>query len=75
MSDATLLVAIDAAIAELVAGKRKVMLTFGDKSIQYGQTNLTDLRALRDETAADIAIAAETSTPSKYVLARFRKGL
>ena len=75
MSDATLLAAIDTAILQLVAGQRKVMLTFGDKSIQYGQPNLADLRALRDSTAADIAVAAETSTPPKYVLARFSKGL
>ena len=69
------LVAIDLAIAELVAGSRVVSVTFRDKTVQYGQTNLQELRALRKKTAAEIAIAAETTAPPKYVLARFSKGL
>ena len=73
--DATLLAAIDAAIASLVAGTRTVMLTMGDKTIQYGQTNLTELRALRDSVAEQIAQQDALTPKPRYVVTRTRKGL
>jgi hypothetical protein len=71
--DATLLAAIDTAIASLVAGTRTVALSMGDKSITYGQTQLKDLELLRNKVAAAIA-AGGTDLPS-FILTRTSKGL
>lgn len=71
--DATLLAAIDAAIASLVAGTREVMITHNGKTVQYGQTNLDDLKSLRGIVSSEIAVAAATK-PS-FVLTSTSKGL
>ena len=70
--DSTMLAAIDTAIAELVAGSRVVTIVKDGMSMQYGQTQLGELQALRAKVVDSIAGAVGSSS---YVLTRTKKGL
>ena len=45
---------VNEAILALATGERAARVTLGDKTIEYGQAQLTDLRALRAEIKADL---------------------
>ena len=62
----------EAALVALATGKAVVSVTIGDKSISYGQRQINDVRALRDEAKTDVDIAAGRA---KYVLTSTDKGL
>jgi hypothetical protein len=64
---------IETAIRALVAGTRKVSLTMGDKSIQYGVVDLPDLRALKAEIQAEIGVS--TGSRKRYFVIDASKGL
>ncbi|MEI7638151.1 MAG: gpW family head-tail joining protein [Syntrophus sp. (in: bacteria)] len=63
---------VQTAIIALAMGARTVSLTMGDKSIAYGQAQLGELRALRDEIIAEVGSAGGRS---QFVLAQTEKGL
>lgn len=47
------LTSVEAAIRELMAGKRRVQLSIGDLTIEYAQANLRELLALKQEIAGE----------------------
>ncbi|MCK9362124.1 MAG: hypothetical protein M0P74_00755 [Syntrophales bacterium] len=63
------LTAVENALIALASGTRKVRLSMGDKSIEYSNTDIPVLTALRDK------IAAEVSTVPRCILFSTSKGL
>jgi hypothetical protein len=66
---------IEAAILALATGTRKVRLTWGDKSLEYGQTDLKALRALKSEVEAALVAADSARALPNYILSTTSKGL
>ena len=46
---------VQSAILALAKGERIVKVTIGDQSIEYGQSQIKDLRTLRNEIKAELA--------------------
>jgi len=64
---------IESAIVALAAGERTVRVTTaGGKSIEYGQADLPQLRALRDSVKKELET---TSTTTRYIRTSTGKGL
>jgi hypothetical protein len=63
---------VEAAIRALMSGTRKVRLSMGDKSIEYAQADLKELRELKGEILAEVQ--TETVRP-RFFLASTGKGL
>lgn len=62
---------VQAAVTALATGTRKVSVMINGKRIEYGQVQLSELTALRDQIQAEVSSAAErrrfvlTSSTSK----------
>ncbi len=63
---------IQTAIMALATGTRVVSLSIGGKTIQYGQAQLNELKALRDEIKSEVN---STAGRAQYVLTSTDKGL
>ncbi|MEI6315501.1 MAG: gpW family head-tail joining protein [Syntrophus sp. (in: bacteria)] len=63
---------VQTAIMALAMGTRTVSVSIGNKAISYSQAQLSDLRALREEIAAEVGSAAGRP---QFVLAQTEKGL
>ncbi|MBU2488538.1 MAG: gpW family protein [Proteobacteria bacterium] len=46
----------------LVCGQRKVRVTYGDRTVEYAQADLPQLRGIHREILADLARQAGTAT-------------
>jgi N-acetyl-anhydromuramyl-L-alanine amidase AmpD len=57
----------------LATGTRKVRLTMGDKSIEYSNTQIDELKQLRADIMAELPAAG--STRGSFFLASTSKGL
>ena len=68
---ATDLANVQTALIALATGQRVVSLSIGDKTITYGQAQINELRALRDEIRSEV----ETVNQRRFVLAQTDKGL
>jgi len=66
--------AVEQAIRDLATGQRVVRMTVAGKSMEFGQSDLGQLRGLLQQVSEDVAAAAVTQAPS-YVLTRCGKGL
>ena len=62
---------VQTALIALATGQRVVSLSIGDKTITYGQAQINELRALRDEIRSEF----ETANQRRFVLAQTNKGL
>ena len=62
---------VQTALIALATGQRVVSLSIGDKTITYGQAQINELRALRDEIRSE----CETVNQRRFVLAQTDKGL
>jgi hypothetical protein len=62
---------VQTALIALATGQRVVSLSIGDKTITYGQAQINELRALRDEIRSEV----ETVNQRRFVLAQTDKGL
>ena len=61
------LTSVEAAIVALATGERQVRVTINNKTIEYGQADLSKLEHLRGIMQAEIAAAAGTGTRHRYV--------
>lgn len=66
------LTTVEEAILALASGQRIVSFTIGDRTFTYGQAQLNDLRALRDEIKSEVGAAAGSAN---YILTSTSKGL
>lgn len=68
--------AVKAAIIALASGTRKTSVTFssqaGSRTVQYGATQLKDLRELLEMIEGELS---PSNTRSRTILTRSRKGL
>jgi len=71
--DSALLATIDTAIASLVAGTRQVSFTMGNKTVVFGQADLSELRDLRNEVST--AVLKSEAGSRRYIRTTTRKGL
>jgi hypothetical protein len=62
---------VQTALIALATGQRVVSLSLDDKTITYGQAQINELRALRDEIRSEV----ETVNQRRFVLAQTDKGL
>ena len=69
---ATDLTNLEQAIVKLATGSLTVRFTMGDKSIEYGQSDINDMRKLRNQMVAELSTSA---TRPKFVLTKTDKGL
>lgn len=69
---ATDLTNLEQAIVKLATGSLTVRFTMGDKSIEYGQSDINDMRKLRNQMVAELSTSA---TRPKFVLTQTDKGL
>lgn len=63
---------VQAAILSLATGDRVASLTIGGKTVQYGQAQLADLRALRTEIENQLQSGAGRR---RFILTQTSKGL
>ncbi len=63
---------VQAAILALATGARVVSLSMAGRTITYGQAQLNELKALRDDIKSDVD---STAGRAKYVLTSTDKGL
>ncbi len=75
MSKQEELAKVDEAIGALIAGERVVTVAMGDISIQFAQSRLGELQAMRDRLAAEVAEEGLTRRPSRLLRIKTRKGL
>ena len=62
---------VEQAIIALASGTKIVRMTIGDKSFEYGQADISDLKKLRAEIHAELA---ESTIRPKFVLTQTGKG-
>lgn len=65
---------VTAAITALATGSRVARVTIGDKSINYSDAELSDLRKLRGEIRAELMTASKRRG-ARVLLLRTSKGL
>ncbi len=63
---------VESAIIALATGTRKVRLSMGDKSIEFGAAQIEDLKRLRADILAELPA---TSTRKSFFLTTTGKGL
>lgn len=68
------LASVEAAVIALAAGRRTASVTVEGKRIDYAQTDLAALQALRDRIKAEVA-AAGTTPPVRRIRVYSTKGL
>lgn len=57
---------IQTAIINLATGKRRVRVTIGDRTTEYGQAQLTELKVLLGEIKAELASARSFINKVKF---------
>ena len=66
------LTAVDAAISTFISGTRVGRVSIAGKSIDYAQTSLTELQAIRKEITSEINV---TAGAKRFFLTSTSKGL